>query len=427
MHILYIHQHFSTPAGKTGTRSYEFARRWVSAGHKVTLITGCYDIGGLESAGGLYRRFNIDGINVVMVGTKYGNKQSYLRRIVSFISFCILSIFAGLRIKNIDIIYATSTPLTVGITAMVLGRCKRKPFVFEVRDQWPEIPIQLGVIRNKVWIKLLLRLEKIIYGYGSAIVALSPGMADSIKKVLPKQKAVVVIPNSCDVDIFKPDNDGQSVRQKFGWGNKLVLMHFGAMGKANGLDFVVNAAQRLQTSRDVHFVLLGDGSEKKSLVEKINRLGLSNIEILDALPRTDLAGFVAACDVSMVIFANYPLLENNSANKFFDSLSAGKPILLNYSGWQREILETHNAGIGCDLCNIEQFVEKVLYFNTHREQLKSMGQNARRLAMEDFNRDKLAMQALALLKTAYEKKRLMLQSPIDSKAEDKVQDCRLLS
>jgi hypothetical protein len=174
MHILYIHQHFSTPAGKSGTRSYEFARRWVKAGHRVTLITGCYDIGGLESAGGIYQSFNVDGIDVVMVGTKYGNKQSYLRRIVSFISFCVLSIIAGLKIKNVDIIYATSTPLTVGITALVLGRCKHRPYVFEVRDQWPEVPIQLGIIKNIVLKKLLLWLERIIYRYSKSIVALSP-------------------------------------------------------------------------------------------------------------------------------------------------------------------------------------------------------------------------------------------------------------
>jgi glycosyltransferase involved in cell wall biosynthesis len=398
MHILYIHQHFSTLEGKTGTRSYEFARRWVKAGHKVTLITGCYDIGGLKSAGGLYQRNEIESIDVVMVKTGYGNKQSYLRRILSFCSFCIFAILAGRRVKDVDVIYATSTPLSVGIPAIILSRFRHVPFIFEVRDQWPEIPIQMGIIKNKVLIKLLLWFEKFIYLKSSTIVALSPGIADAIRDIIKDKKTITVIPNSCDIDLFKPQNDGSAIRQQHNWDDKLVLMHFGAMGKANGLDFIVDAAQRLQTNKDIRFVLLGDGGEKHSLIEKVRQLGLNNVEILDSVPKKDLPGFVAACDVSMVVFANYPILENNSANKFFDSLSAGKPVILNYSGWQRNILENNNAGFGCDLCNIEQFIEKLLYLNLHRDKLVQMGQNARKIAVEEFSRDKQASELLCLLK-----------------------------
>ncbi len=404
MHILYIHQHFATPKGSTGTRSYEFARRWVKAGHKVTLITGHYDIGGLPEGKKLYRKLDIEGINIVVVGTGYSNKQSYLRRIVSFLSFCLLSIYAGLRTKNVDVIYATSTPLTVGVPGIILKWFKHVPFVFEVRDQWPEIPIELGIIKNKIMIRLLLWLEKSIYKCSSAIVALSPGMAEGIKNVLTAERPIAVVPNSCDIDFFMPDIDGSAVRDKHGWADKLVLLHFGAMGRANGLDFVIDAADRLEDHPDIHFVLAGEGACKRSLAERIKWLGLNNIKIVNSLPKAELAGLVAACDVAMVIFANYPILENNSANKFFDSLSAGKPVLLNYSGWQRKILEDNNAGFGCDLFDLDQFAEKVLYLNSHREQLERMGQYARRIAMEKFNRDKLASLALFLLEEQSQKK-----------------------
>ena len=397
MHILYIHQHFATPKGSTGTRSYEFARRWVKAGHKVTMVVGYYDVGGLPSGKKLYRRLDIEGINVVVVGTKYSNKQSYIRRMFSFISFCLFGLYAGLKTESVDIIYATSTPLTVGITAILLKWFKHAPYVFEVRDQWPEIPIELGIIKNRVVKKLLLMLEKSIYKRSSAIVALSPGMAEGIKKVLIMERSVEVVPNSCDIDIFRPDVDGSAIREKHKWGDKLVLLHFGAMGKTNGLDFVINTADRLEDNHDVHFVLAGEGSLKKTYTKRIKNLGLNNIEIIDAVPKEKLAELVAACDVAMVIFANFPVLENNSANKFFDSLSAGKPVLLNYSGWQRKILEENNAGYGCDLWDIEQFVDKILHFYSHRKQLKRMGQNARRIAMEKFDRDKLAAKVLSLL------------------------------
>ena len=397
MHILYIHQHFATPAGSTGTRSYEFARRWVKAGHKVTLITGHYDVGGLQVAGALYRKQNIEGINVIIVGTKYSNKQSYLRRVTSFLSFCLFSIYAGLRIKKIDVIYASSTPLTVGIPAMVIKWVKRVPFVFEVRDQWPEIPIELSIITNSFLIKILLWLEKTVYRNCSSLIALSPGQADGIRAVLTEEKPITVIPNSCDTDVFMPDIDGSAVRQRRGWKDKLVLLHAGAMGKVNGLDFVIDAAERLKDHSDIIFVLIGDGNQKLSLESKVKKLDLANVEILPSVPKQQLPEILAAADIALVVIANYPIIEHNCANKFFDGLSAGKPVLLNYSGWQRRILEGNEAGFGCDLCNLDQFVEKVLYLNSHSRQVEQMGQNARRVAVKNFNRDDLAKQALELI------------------------------
>jgi glycosyltransferase involved in cell wall biosynthesis len=397
MHILYIHQHFATPAGSTGTRSYEFARRWVKAGHKVTLITGHYDIGGLQVNRALYQKQTIEGINVVVVGTKYSNKQSYIRRIISFLSFCLLSIFAGTRAKEVDVIYATSTPLTVGIPAMILKRVKGVPFVFEVRDQWPEIPIELGILKNRFLIKTLLWLEKTIYKSCSRIVALSPGQAEGIKEVLVNKKPITVIPNSCDTDQFRPEIDGSVIRQKKGWEDKFVLLHTGAMGKVNGLNFVIDAAGKLKNNSDITFVLIGDGNQKSSLESEISKLGLSNVEILSSVPKRELYEYYAAADVGLVIIGNYPIIEHNSANKFFDSLSAGKPVLINYSGWQRKILEENEAGFGCDLCNLDQFIKKVLYLNSHRQHLKQMGQNARRVAVEKFDRDRLAKQALEII------------------------------
>ncbi len=397
MHILYIHQHFATPAGSTGTRSYEFARRWVMARHKVTLITGQYDIGGLKATGSLHEKQRVEGINVIIVGSKYSNKQSYLRRIMSFLSFCFLSIYAGLRTKNIDVIYATSTPLTVGIPAMVIKWFKHIPFVFEVRDQWPEIPVELGIITNKLLIRILLWLEKTIYESCSSIVALSPGQAEGIRKILGEEKQITVIPNSCDSDIFNPEIEGLAVRQRKGWKDKFVLLHAGAMGKVNGLDFIIDAAEMLKDDSDIIFVLIGDGNQKSSLESRVKKIGLTNLEILPSVPKWELPEFYAAADIGLVIIGNYPIIEHNSANKFFDSLNAGRAVLLNYSGWQKKILEENQAGFGCNLCNLDEFIEKVQYLNSHRQQVEQMGQNARRLAIEKFNRDELAKQALELI------------------------------
>jgi glycosyltransferase involved in cell wall biosynthesis len=398
MHILYIHQHFATPLGSTGTRSYEFARRWIKAGHKVTLITGFYDIGGLEPPRGLIYKQTIEGINVVVVGTKYSNKQSYIRRIISFLSFCLFSIYAGLRTKNVDVIYATSTPLTVGIPTMVLKWLKRVPFVFEVRDQWPESVIEVGILHNKLLIKILLWLEKIIYKNASAIVAVSEDMAESIQNIVKDKKPVYVIPNGADLELFTPEVDGREIRKEKGWGDKLVFLHAGAMGKITGLEFIIDVADKLRGYQDILFVLIGEGFRKGTLQDKVKELGLKNVEILPSVAKQQLPPIMAAADVIMVVIGNFPIIERHaSLNKFYDGLSAGKPVLLNYSGWQREMIEKERAGIGCHLCNVDEMVEKILFLYNHKKELPLMGRNARRLAEQRFDRAKLADEALRII------------------------------
>ncbi|OHB55247.1 MAG: hypothetical protein A2Y07_11070 [Planctomycetes bacterium GWF2_50_10] len=401
MHILYIHQHFAIPAGSTGTRSYEFARRWVQAGNKVTILSGKYDIGGLKTGQKLIERINVDGIDVIIAGTKYSNKQGFFGRAWSFLVFVLLACWLGLKEKNVDVVYVTSTPLTVGIPAMVIKLFRRIPYVFEVRDQWPEVPIELGIIKNPLLKNLLLGLERTIYKRASAIVALSPGMAKGVKAVLgSNQKRIEVIPNCCDTDIFRPDIDGSAVRNARGWEGKFILTHAGAVSKANGLGFLIDVAQKLQDMPDVKFVIIGDGSERAGLIQKAQFENLNNIEFTGSIAKKELPAYLAASDVLMAIFADYPILEHNSANKFFDAISSGKPVLLNYSGWQREWLDKYKAGLGATQGNINEFVQNLLTLYNNKLQAAEMGKNARRLAQDQFGRDTLAAKALAVLEYA---------------------------
>jgi glycosyltransferase involved in cell wall biosynthesis len=397
MNILYLHQHFAVSAGSTGTRSYEFARRWVAAGHKITVITGHYDIGGLSKPSSVIEKREIDGIKIIITGTTYSNKHSFMRRIFSFISFMFLSLIAGWRVKNVDMIYATSTPLTIGIPAMILKRLKRVPFVFEVRDQWPEIPIELGIIKNPVLKKVLLWLEKRIYQSSSGIIALSPGMAAGVREIIGSDKPITIASNCSDIDVFRPDIDGSSIREKHSWDNKCVLLHAGAMGKVNGLTFILDAAKRLSEYKDILFVLIGEGREREKLQEQIHKEKIDNVQILPAVSKSDLPDVFAAVDIGMVIIGDYPAIEHNSANKFFDSLAAGKPVLLNYSGWQREVIEDNNAGLGCELANIDEFVSNVKKLYEDSQLRKEMSCNARKLAENKFSRDILAGKVLKTL------------------------------
>ena len=395
MHILYIHQHFALPSGTTGTRSYEFARRWVDAGHKVTIITGHYSIGGLTYSEAPQM---IDGINVIISGMPYSNNMSIVRRLWVFLSFMFYAAFAGAKIEDIDIVFATSTPLTIGIPAMWISWVKRIPMVFEVRDQWPRIPIDMGYIKNKFLIITLRWLERFIYLRSSAVVALSPGMASGVNDVLRGEKReIVTASNCCDLTHFYPGIDGDPIRLKYGWGEKMVFLHAGAMGKANGLDFILDVAAMLKDVKHYHFVIVGEGSEKIRLCKRVQDENLNNVEIIGPIRKTLLSQFIAAANVSLVIFADYPILEENSANKFFDALSAGNPILLNYSGWQREVLELGHAGYGCKQYCKTDFIDNLNLLYKNRDTLDVMAKNAREIACVEFSRDVLAKRVLSLL------------------------------
>jgi len=400
MNILYIHQYFATPKSSTGTRSYEFARRWAAADHNVRMLTTVAQLSGEDLAdakGFVFKRIMIDGIDVCAINLPYSQKMGFATRCLCFFGFALIASVYVLFVKRPDVVYATSTPLTVGLPALFAKWIRRIPFVFEVRDQWPEVPIELGIIRNKLLIRLLLGLEKTIYKYSSAIVAASPGQAEGIKEICDESKIIQVVPNSCDTDKFSPDIEGSHIRDKYGWNNKVVFLHAGAMGQANSLHFVIEAAEKLRTNDNILFVLVGDGNEKLSLQERVKDLGLHNVQIIDSRPKTELPELFAAADVGMVIFGKYPILEHNSANKFFDALAAGKPVLLNYSGWQREIIEANNAGAGCRQYNLDEFIQKVDYIANHPQKIKQMGDNARKLAFGRFNRDALASEVLDLV------------------------------
>ena len=398
MRILYVHQYFATPSGSTGTRSYEFARRWVAQGHQVIMLTTTAQLTKTDltaARGRLIRRFDVQGIVVHAVAVSYRQDMGYLRRCWAFMAFAILGTVAGFCVPRPDVVFATSTPLTVGIPVLIWKWLRRRPFVFEVRDPWPAFPIQMGILHNRLVIWLASRLERLIYRQASAIVALSPGMARGIESVLDSVKRpITVASNASDTDFFRPDIDGSAVRQRHGWTDKFVLLYFGTMGRAQGLEFVVDAAARLRDRSCVHFVLIGRGRERSALEAKVRQLGLHNVEILDAVPKADLPCYVAACDVALVVLAAIPILEDNSANKFFDSLAAGKPVLLNYSGWEREVIESHRAGLGCRQGDLKEYVEQVEYLESHRDELKAMGCNARRLAETEFDRDRISQRVL---------------------------------
>ena len=401
MHIVYIHQYFTTLAGSSGTRSYEFARRWVQAGYKVTVITSVAQLAKDDLKEAQYikknvKRFMLEGIEVLALEIPYHQTMSPLWRILSFLRFVCQATFLSVRLKKIDMIFATSTPLTIAVPALVNRIFRKVPFVFEVRDLQPRGVIAHGFIKNRFVIKFFYWLEKFIYQKSIGVVALSTDSKGYIDEITKEPDKTITVPNCSDIDLFKPLNERkkQKIRAEMGWEDKFVIVHAGTMGKVNGLYRIVEAAAQIRDYHAICFVFIGDGKEKASLEKMVESLELNNVLFLDSLPKQELARILPAADVGLMSIDKMPHMQFNSANKFFDALSCGLPVLLNYGGWQKEVLDKHRAGLGCDIFNDDEFIENVLTLFKNPDLRMTMGPNARKLAENEFNRDILAQRVL---------------------------------
>lgn len=394
MKILYFHQHFSTPAGSGGTRSYEMARRLLSSGHEVTMICG-------SSANGKTgidkpfvkgkRRGLVDGIDVIEFDLPYSNKDGFLKRSALFMKFALRSISIALR-EPTDIVFATSTPLTAGIPGIFAKWIKRKPFVFEVRDLWPELPKAMGVITNPIILWAMGVLEWVSYKSADRLIGLSPGIVDGIARYVPDRSKIALIPNGCDLELFS--GDVEKWRPEGVSDSDFMAIFTGTHGKANGLGAVIDAAAILHSrgTKGIKIVLVGDGAEKPSLVKRVEKVGLGNIVIFHApVPKNHLAGLLASADAGLQILDNVPAFYyGTSPNKFFDYLAAGLPVITNYPGWIANLVESNQCGMAVPPANPELFATAFINMaNVCEIDRVEMGERARNLGDNQFNRDHL--------------------------------------
>lgn len=400
MNIIYIHQYFSTRSGRTGTRSFEFARYLSTRGHRITIITS-----GLHNAqfpahnGKRFTCFEADGLRVISVRAgyndpHYGTTLSGSRRTLSFFIFCIEAYRIARKFADTDLIFATHTPLTVGLTGIWLSKRFRTPFIFEVRDLWPEALVNTGALKNPVLAKLMGALANYIYHHSDHIVALSPGIKDGVLSYGIDPGIISVIPNGCDLDLFSPSVNGRPARVRLGLGDRFTVTYFGAMGFANGLDYVLEAARILliRERRDIVILLHGDGGARAELERKVARDGLSNVLFSSLVPdKEEVSRIVAASDVCLTIY-RATKEQSWSPNKLFDSLAAGKPVIINVDGWLRSLVVEGDCGYFADPERPSSLADAIENLQADPPRLRKMGNNAREIAEKSFDRAALASQ-----------------------------------
>ena len=393
MKILYFHQHFSTPKGSVGIRSYEMARRLVARGHQVTMVCGSYGGGetglGLPFIGGK-RRGTVEGIDIVEFDLAYSNSDGLVTRAMTFAKFALRSIGLALT-GRYDLVFATTTPLTAGIPGIFARWLRSKPFVFEVRDLWPELPKAMGVIRNPLVLGAMSVLEWASYRSAHRLIGLSPGIVEGIAKRGVPRERIALIPNGCDLGIFA--GAVEPWRPEKIKADDLLAVFAGTHGLANGLDAVLDAAVELKRRGrdDIKLLLIGQGKLKPALQARAQREALDCVVFHEPVNKARLAGLMVSTDVGLQVLANVPAFYfGTSPNKFFDYIAAGLPVLNNYPGWLAGMIRDNQCGFAIEPENPQAFADALEQAASNRVAAKAMGKNGRELAEREFDRKLLA-------------------------------------
>ncbi|WP_366556750.1 glycosyltransferase family 4 protein [Aquibaculum sediminis] len=399
LRILYLYQYFTTPETYGGTRAYEMGRRLAAQGHDVQVVTSWPEEDGRR---GWFQTWEA-GMRVHWVPIPYSNLLSYQDRMRAFFTFAWQAARKAATMPA-DLIFATSTPLTIALPAVYAARRQGIPMVFEVRDLWPELPIAIGALRNPAAISAARWLERFAYRNAEAVVALSPGMHAGIAATGYPADRITVIPNSCDNGFFSKVSREEARAWLFARHPELqggpLVGYTGTLGHINAVAYLVEMAALAQSQGSrLRFAVFGEGAEQdmiKALAQEKGVLG-RNLWLYPPLPKRDMPYVLGALDLATSLFKNLPEMRHNSANKFFDALAAGRPVLINYGGWQAELLEESGAGLVAPPSKPHFALWQAEELLGAPGRLAAAEEAARTLARERFDRDLLAGQLSDLL------------------------------
>ncbi len=405
MKLVYIHQHFCTPSGSTGTRSYDVSRHLADMGHEVTMICGVLDVGGLEKLPWykLFRKERMDGFDVIVCNVPYSNHQGFCGRMWVFLWFAFLATFAALSVTKPDLIFATHTPLTVGIPGYIASWFKRTPFVFEVRDLWPEGWVIIGLAKEtNILIRLMAVLERFLYRNADKILLVSKGFENRLIERGYRREKLKTIHLGANGELFLKLKPNEEFRQRHKLGNKTVAVYTGAHGWGNGLDYILDAAGLLKDRDDIVFMMIGEGREKPSLKKRAEEMGLTNVRFIDSVPKTQLPGILAICHIGLMFLLNVGPDRMVTPNKIFDYMFTGLPTIVNFRGTTIEMVKSEGIGTFADPTKPEELVEKVVCWAEHPEEAKAIGNRAREIAYAKYDRRRITEELLNTFKQVCE-------------------------
>lgn len=393
MKILLINQVFVSPEEPGHTRHFEMGQFLKAHGHELVIVASDlnYQTGQRTvERRGLFAEQIFDGVRVLRSYIYPAIHRSYFWRVIAFFSFMFSSIWTALSVKDLDLVMGTTPPIFQAVSAWVVAALRRKPFLLEVRDLWPEFGISMGVLKNPVIIALSRWLEMFLYKRAAHILVNSPAYRDyMLAKGVPENK-VTYIPYGTDVDMFNPSIDGSSIRRELNVDDKFAVLYAGALGQANDIDTLLRAAERLKKEERISFVLFGDGKERTRLEDEAQRMDLRNVIFAGTRPKKDMPRIVASADACLAILQDIPAFRTTYPNKVFDYMAAGRASVIVIDGITRELIETSRGGVYVKPADDAMLAQKILELSRNPAQVKEMGANAREYLVRNLDRrDKL--------------------------------------
>lgn len=373
MLITIYHSYFRSPQEGGGIRSYHLAKKLLKEGHDVKVVSRHNKLKGEQL---------VDGIPVLYLPIPYKNDFGVLRRSLVFILFLIRTTWLASKNKC-DLNYIISTPLTNGLIGLVAKNIRKTPFIFEVGDLWPDVPIELGIIKNRSLHRILLALEKKIYQHSVSVVALSPPMKKIIEEKTNGSKKVTSIPNFSDCEFFKPSDPPAAFTKS----TPFNISYVGTFGLANDLEQWLDWAKVLQKHQlPVQIKMMGDGARKQALKTKIEQEEIRNVELLPYSGYEGVKKLLESTHAVIVSFSKGQILHTGSPNKFFDGLAAGKLIIHNLDGWIKDLTEKNDCSLIYDPENPNEAVSALKYLIADPSLFISKQKNARNLALREFEK-----------------------------------------
>lgn len=386
-HLVLLHQHFSPPDGFGNNRSLELATQWAKEGYQVTVVCGAGNFSIKTS-----QCLVFDTITVLVLPVDYHHFMRFYKRIWSFLRFVFLANKKLNTLPAIYLLYAVSTPLTVGWLALRRFKQYQTPYFFEIGDLWPDVPIDMGILKNGWLKKYLYKIEANVYQHASKIICLSPGIQDYLihhKKI--SATSIVTSVNGTNVDLFRPTEEKDNIRKQLGLPqDAFILLYAGTIGKANGIERIVELSSYLAPYTSIYFYFIGDGNDADKIKKLLQNKEHPSIKWIPPVSKKEVIPWIQAADIGIVSYTHVPILGTNSANKFYDYLACGLPVIVNLKGWQGEWLKEYDCGIGSDAP--EDLIPYILDLYQSKEHYLTASQNARRLAEERFHRPMLASQ-----------------------------------
>ena len=402
MHILFLTDNFPPETNAPATRTFEHARRWVRAGAKVTVVTTEPNFPAGKLFPGyrnrLFQREWMDGVETIRVWTYITANEGFVRRTLDYLSFMVSGFLVSLFLRRPDVIVSTSPQFFTACAAYVLSLFKRRPFVFELRDLWPDSIVAVGAMKHSASIRALKRLEYYLYRKAARIVSVTY----SFKSVLagngiPPEK-IVVVRNGADLVGFSPGAKPDDLVRRHRLEGKFVAAYIGTIGMAHGLGTVLDAAERMRTNERVAFVVVGDGAERKLLEDQARRRGLENVTFVGAVGKEEVIRYWRLADVALVLLRDRPVFRHVLPSKIFEAMATARPIILGVLGESADLLLAAQAGVVFPPEDAAALAEAVAALAGAPERAAEMGRRGRQFVEAELDRDKLAASMLEELR-----------------------------